>query len=239
MLEKSIIHRGFLTAGSAILCSIALLIMLFNIVMCGEVKGRKKVTQWSLISCTCGTNYSRSWWCMWRANAVYFTECHKIQGNTALPDINKPSNRLVICFCCLTYLLCADLRGTFSQSLRRPRRTARSKTPEKIIIRSQKIWCWRHDWSNNASAKLHSTFFPNSHAHTCLFHIPKLYKMSNRKVVIITGGNTGIGFETAKALFGKGFHVIIGEFTCVYCKRALFLHISLQHADLKQKLKRQ
>jgi len=33
--------------------------------------------------------------------------------------------------------------------------------------------------------------------------------MSN-KVVLITGGNTGIGFETAKVLVSKGYHVILG-----------------------------
>ncbi len=35
--------------------------------------------------------------------------------------------------------------------------------------------------------------------------------MEKEKQVVLTGGNSGIGFEAAKALYGKGFHVIFGS----------------------------
>jgi NAD(P)-dependent dehydrogenase (short-subunit alcohol dehydrogenase family) len=32
-----------------------------------------------------------------------------------------------------------------------------------------------------------------------------------KKKIVITGGNSGIGFETAKALYGDGHDIIIGS----------------------------
>lgn len=35
--------------------------------------------------------------------------------------------------------------------------------------------------------------------------------MEDVKYVVITGGNTGIGYETAKGLFGLGYNIIFGS----------------------------
>jgi len=35
--------------------------------------------------------------------------------------------------------------------------------------------------------------------------------MSNKQNIVITGGNSGIGLETAKELYGDGHHIIFGS----------------------------
>jgi NAD(P)-dependent dehydrogenase (short-subunit alcohol dehydrogenase family) len=35
--------------------------------------------------------------------------------------------------------------------------------------------------------------------------------MDSRKNIVLTGGNTGIGLETARGLFGDGHNIIFGS----------------------------
>jgi NAD(P)-dependent dehydrogenase (short-subunit alcohol dehydrogenase family) len=44
---------------------------------------------------------------------------------------------------------------------------------------------------------------------------------TNRRIVLITGGNRGIGFETARQLAGRGFHVIIAARSQTKGKKAV------------------
>jgi hypothetical protein len=54
---------------------------------------------------------------------------------------------------------------------------------------------------------LHSVFEDNIGAS---YQSEDMASIATRKVVIITGGNAGIGLETAKHLSKIGFHTIIG-----------------------------